>query len=190
MKREHRILRVLEITGLVMFSWLLIWALWLKMNDITMICGNYSWLSQQTLYERFTYDLIPFQLHFDYKQEILNIVANCFVFAPFGVLFNMMFKKRNIMRDLGICFLISLFFELLQLFTMIGNFATMDLITNVAGYFVGLVFYELIFKKVSVKANIYIYLFFNLIALGLTVFSVFRTAETIEPIIQIITRTY
>ena len=51
------------------------------------------------------------------------------------------------MRDLGICFLISLFFELLQLFTMIGNFATMDLITNVAGYFVGLVFYELIFKK-------------------------------------------
>lgn len=190
MNKNEKVLRLLEIIGLVMFSWLLVWALWLKMNDIYMICGNYSWLSNLTLYERFAYDLIPFQLHYDYEQEIINIIANCVVFAPFGVMFNMMFKKQNILRDVCICFLISLFFELLQLFTIIGNFATMDIITNVAGYFVGLAFYELIFKRLSVKANIYVYLTADIIALGLTVFSVVRTVETIEPIIEILTRRY
>ena len=173
----------LSVVGLVLFCWLLVWALWLKFNDNNSITLHYRWFCTMTDWERFSYDLIPFQVREDHLKQILEIVANCVVFAPFGVLFNILFEKKNILRDLAICFAISLGFELLQYFTMIGNFATTDLITNTVGYFVGYAFYELIFKKRTDKTKIIVLFIAVAFAFVLTLFSVVRTALNIEPVI-------
>ena len=184
---ELTVRRLVTLTT-VLYGWLLVWALWLKFNDNWSITLNYSWLSEMTLWERFTYDLIPFQLHFDHTMEILNILANCIVFAPLGVLLNILFEKKSILRDIAICFGASLFFELLQLFTVIGNFATTDLITNVAGYFIGLGVYHLIFKRVSAKFNVIFFSAVNLALIAVTAFSVVRTVLNFEPVLDILLR--
>ena len=55
-------------------------------------------------------------------------------------------KNKNILKLLAISFLVSLTFEIIQLFSLIGGFSFNDLITNslggVLGYFVYLVFHK------------------------------------------------
>lgn len=187
---DERTLRRTVLVTTVMFGWLLVWALWLKLNDNLSITLNYRELSEKTLLERFLFDLIPFQVRFDHFNQIIQFPLNAIVFAPFGVLFNLLFKKKSILRDVLVCFCISLGFEILQLFTMIGAFATADLIMNTLGYFIGLAVYELAFKKRSVKFNLLFFIIVNIPVLALVIFSVIRTAQNIEPIILILTRQY
>ncbi len=187
---DERTLRRTVLVTTVMYVWLLAWALWLKLNDNGTITLNYSWLSKMTLEERFLYDLIPFQVRFDHFNQIIQFPLNAIVFAPFGVLFNLLFKKKSILRDVLICFCISLGIEILQLFSIIGSFATADLIMNTLGYFIGLAVYQLIFKKLSVKFNLFFFMAVNIPVLAVVIFSVIRTAQNIEPIILILTRQY
>ena len=185
---DEKMLRRLVAIATAMYFWLLVWALWFKFNDNSSVTLNYLWLSKMTTWERFTYDLIPFQIRYDHFNQIMQIFANSVIFAPFGVLLNMLFKKENIWRDAAICFFVSLGFELLQLFTLIGSFATADLIMNTAGYFIGLLVYRFIFKKLSVKFNVMFFLITNLLAFAVVVFSVIRTVIYIDPIIAILTK--
>lgn len=178
----------LVILATIIYIWLLIWALWLKFNDNHTITLNYSWLSQMTLCERFLYDIIPFNIRFDHARQIMQLFYNTIVFIPFGVLLNLIFKKINLWRDIIICFCFSLFIELLQLFTLIGGFATHDLIMNTLGYFIGFLIYTIIFKKASIKFNIIFFIIVNIIITGVTVFSIINTIQNIEPIILILTR--
>lgn len=180
--------RRLIIYAATIYILLLVWALWLKFNDNWTITMNYSWLSKMTLWERFNYDLIPFQVRWDHFKQIMQFFFNAVAFAPFGVLLPMLFKKKSIARDLLICFLVSLGFELLQLFSIIGSFATADLIMNTLGYFIGLGVYHLIFKKMSHKQNV---IFFSLIDIAITpleIFAIIRTINNIEPVIDILLR--
>ena len=55
-----------------------------------------------------------------YKIKLIIVtVLNCFVFVHFGVLFLLLFKKMNVLRDAAICFLTVTLIELLQLLTII-----------------------------------------------------------------------
>ena len=119
------------------YTVVLFWALWLKFNDFSMAASNYRWLSKMTVKERFLYDIIPFQVRYEILKELLQFPANALVFAPLGVVLPYAFKKKNIWRDVAVCFGISLSIELVQLFTCIGSFATADLIMNTLGYFIG-----------------------------------------------------
>ncbi len=167
----------------------LFWALWLKFNDFHLVVLNYKWLSEMTLKERFLYDLIPFQIRYDFDGQFAEILANGIVFAPFGIVFQYLFKRKNIWRDLAICFGVSLCIETVQLFTIIGNFATADLIMNTLGYFVGLALYRLIFAKLSTKKMVWIYRAVNSLLLVLLVAAVATTVNNRELIIAILTRT-
>lgn len=171
------------------YTVVLFWALWLKFNDFYMVVPNYKWLSQLTVKERFLYDLIPFKVHYDFDREFVEMLANGIVFAPFGVLFHYIFQKKNIWRDVAICFGISLSIEIVQLFTIIGNFATADLIMNTLGYFVGLAFYALIFSKPSLKTRVWICRVSNVILLITLIFVIVSTVNNWHLIVAILTRT-
>ncbi len=147
-------LRRLAIVCTVQFSLFLVWALWLKFNDMYSITQNYSWLSKMNIAERFRYDLIPFIIRYDHFRQILQLFCNGLVFTPFGILLNLIFKKENIWRDLLICFTASLTIELVQLFTVIGAFATADLIMNTLGYLIGYAIYKLVFLKLEIKRRV------------------------------------
>ena len=69
-------------------------------------------------------------------------IYNILIFSPFGIYLPLLYKTNNVIRDILICFTISLILELVQLFSLIGGFSTNDLISNTLGYFIGYVIYR------------------------------------------------
>ena len=184
-----RALRRNVILFTLLFCLWLVWALWLKFNSNDGIVQGYRFLSKLTLQERFMFGLEPTNPHKASGRQLFEIVANCIVFAPFGVLFNLLAKKKNIFRDLVICLGISLFFELLQLFTAIGAFATIDLISNPIGYIFGYIAYELIFRRLPVRFNLWLFRIANIGLIVWLSYAAVQTAKSMDIIIGILTRT-
>lgn len=173
-------------TGLYIF--ILLWVLCLKFCNAQMLTQNYVNLSELTLRERFLWDIVPFYTRQNHTLQWLEFFANSLVFAPFGVLLNYMFAKRNVLRDFALCVGLSLSIEIFQLFTLLGGFATVDLIMNSLGYFVGLGIYYLIFKKRTTKTCIWVCRSFNFIFLALFVYAFVTTMQSGELILSILTK--
>ena len=171
----------------VLFILLLFWALWLKCNIPLFMRMAYSHLSEMTLYERFMFNIIPFYVWKDFFLQWTEILLNGLIFAPMGVLLNHAFAKMNIWRDLAICFCVSLAIEIVQLFTIIGNFATVDLIMNTLGYFIGFAIYRWIFEKLSLRKTIWFYRVVMIAASFLLMFAIFNTIRTRDVLIAILT---
>lgn len=186
---DERALHQNAIFAFLAYSIVLFWALWLKFNDFSMVVLNYRWLSEMTVKERFLYDLIPFRIRYDFINQFVQFPANAIAFAPLGVVLNQLFQKKNIWRDLAICVGLSLCIEVVQLFTVIGSFATADLIMNTLGYFVGFAFYRLIFVKLSIQKTVWIYRVVNLILVSTLIGAVITTVNNWDLIVAIITRT-
>ena len=190
MKYTNKTFKLLTSITLVLFLLFLLWGLWLKFNDIYMIKMNYiNLLSHLSLRERFLYDIVPFQYKFDVFNQIKETIYNSFIFIPIGIFLNILFDKKNILRDILICFGISLSIELLQLFTMIGSFSSSDLIMNTLGYFLSLPIYYLIIKKLPLKFNIILFLTSNILLSIILVYAFFNTLIHLDVIIGILTRT-
>ena len=191
--RREVVLRWLAISLTIMVGWILIWALVLKMCDEEMLVRNYYNLRNMSLIDRIKWDLIPFNYRGDeqmIKRQILVTILNCFVFVPFGVTLCYIFKKPNILRDFALCLAFSLGIEILQLFTPFGNPATEDLITNTAGYFIGLAIYYVFLKRLSTKWSVVLCWLFNFIAVAVTVYTLVTTAASTQLIYQLLTKTY
>ena len=178
-------------TAFAFFAYVVVlfWALWLKFNDFHMVVLNYQWLSKLTVWERFLYDIVPFRIRFDFWNQFVQFPANAIVFAPFGVLLPLLFKKKNMGRDLAICFGISLAIELVQLFTCIGSFATADLIMNTVGYFIGFAVYKWICSKLLLCTTVWGCRAVNAVLLIALIAVVVTTINNWEMIVAIFTRT-
>lgn len=186
---DERALRREVIYATVFYTFILFWIVCLKFGNAEMLARNYKNLSELTLEERFLWDIVPFYTRQNHTLQWLEFFANSLIFAPFGVLLNYLFKKRNIFRDAFLCFGLSLAIEVFQLYTMLGGFATADLIMNCLGYFVGLGIYYLIFKKRTQKTCIWVCRVFNFIFLVLFVYALVTTLQNGKLIVAILTRT-
>lgn len=185
---NEQTLRRLIVVSTVIYGWLLVWIIWFKMNDNESILFNYSGLKTFTTKERFLYDIIPFNFEKYDDLQRLSVLLNLFVFAPFGVLLPFLFRRKSILRDLLICFCVSLSFEVIQFFSMIGGFATDDLIMNTLGYFVGLIFYYFFFKKRSMRFNVNFFIIVNAVFSLLVIYSIIGTINSLDVIVSILTR--
>ena len=168
-------IRRLALSALVMYIWILIWALVLKLGDAQTLIRNYQNLSVLTLKERIMWDLIPFNYRgTDYwmSRQMIDTILNCLVLAPLAVAFQYLFKKRNILRDAAICLGFSLLIESIQLATILGNPATEDLITNTLGCFIGIAVYHIIFKRLSVKGSVRFLAIVNVVFAAVVIFSI------------------
>ena len=184
-------LKRLAISATVMYLWLIIWALVLKLGNESLLIGNYTNLKDMTLTERIMWDILPFNYRGEglYRTKIImDTVMNCFLFVPVGVAFGYLFAKKNILRDIAICLGFSLFIETMQLITMLGNPATEDLITNVIGGIIGLLLHRVLFVRLTDKHSVCLLLSVNLIFAVATVFSLITTVCAAELIFKIITR--
>lgn len=188
-REDEHTLRRDALISTVMFSLLLPWMLLLKFNKVYLMRRGYLGFVSLSLKQRFLLDLVPFRFTEDYVNQIIVILLNCIIFAPFGVVFNTLFKKKSIRRDLLICFLISFAIEIIQLFTMLGGFATIDLITNTLSYFIGLLVFRLVFARISVNWNVRIYRIANVIMLPLVIIAIVTTVGNFDVIWGILTRT-
>lgn len=185
---NERTLRREVIVLTSLYLWILLWIVCLKLGRAEMLRTNYINLSQLNLRERFLWDIVPFYTRQNHTVQRLEFVANSLIFAPFGVLFNYLFKKKNVVRDAFLCFLLSLAIEVFQLFTLLGGFATVDLIMNTLGYFVGLGLYYLIFKKRTVRTCVWVCRVANLVFLPLAVYALVTALQNGELILSILTK--
>lgn len=186
---DERALRREVIVAISLYVFILLWVLCFKFGSAMMIERNYINLSELDLRERFLYDIVPFRTRQNHVMQWIEFFANSLVFAPFGVLLNYLFNKRNILRDFALCLGLSLSIELFQLFTLLGGFATVDLIMNCLGYFVGLGLYYLIFKKCTVKTCVWICRVANLLFLVLSVYALVTLLQNGKLILAILART-
>lgn len=151
--RSEKLLNLLSKIVFFIYVCLIIWVVMFKCNLIDSIYKAYTFVSEQTLLERFTRFIIPFkdytedffsnQIHILIKDDILNVL----IFIPLGLYLAFFIKNKKLIKTLLITFITSLFFELFQLFSLIGSFATKDFITNLLGSFIGFIGYKLIYKK-------------------------------------------
>ena len=186
-------MRFLGITLTLMLMWLLFWALVLKLCDHDSLISNYYNLRNMTIEERIAWDLIPFNYRGTgyYKMlQIILTVLNCFVLAPLGVTLCYSFKRARVIAGAFISLLFVAFIETTQLFTTFGNFATEDFITNLFGYFLGVIVYFVFFRRLSKKATTLTLIFLTVIGAVATFYTITTAINSSELIFSLINRTY
>ena len=106
-----------------------------------------------TVQERFNFYLVPFKDYIEgpFLSQIDNIIQddilNICLFIPFGLYLAFFIKKNRFLKVFLFSFIFSSFFELFQLYSLIGSFATKDIITNTLGGCIGALLCFLIYKK-------------------------------------------
>ena len=188
MDKNNSNLKKVTSISIVLFIMCLVWALYFKFGNINFTKACAKELSYMTLKQRFLYDIIPFDFgntHEPGKHLLINIL-NLIIFIPFGVILPLRENRIKIIPQALFCFVISLCFEILQLFTLIGGFAADDLLMNTLGYFVGLVLYVCIFKKFSNKVNTCIIIIANIIMSIVIIYGILNITPIFDEYMQII----
>jgi glycopeptide antibiotics resistance protein len=188
---ERTLNKLIKISA-IMFMWIIIWSLVFKLGSEILILRNYSNLKDMTFIDRIMWDLIPFNYRGDdywKMRQFIETILNCFVFAPLGIMLCYMFKKINVWRNALICLGCSVCVELLQLFTVLGNPSTEDLITNTLGCFIGYAIYNLWLKRLSIKGSVRIFMVASTVLAVLVIFSMVTMAISFDVIVKVITKT-
>ncbi len=178
--RHSTALRVTVLITTILFWLFLVWGLYFKFGKASTIEFNHFQLHQYSTKERFLLDIIPFEIrasHLNPKMAVVEIFLNGFVMAPFGILFNFVDRRPKVWKHLLIVFGISLTFEIVQFCTLIGGFATADLIMNTLGYFIGFALYHLIFKRLPDKFNLVLFTIVNLLFVAILVYATITIIE-------------
>lgn len=189
---NEKTVRWFVIAATIMFGWIIIWALVLKLGDEDLLITTYNNLKVLTPEERIMWDIIPFNYRGTEEmiiRQVIDTVLNCFVFAPFGIMLCYLFRKKNLLRDGAICLGFSLLIELLQFATMLGNPAPEDLFTNTVGCIIGYGFYYLIFRRLSTKQNVILCVAVDLIFAVVVIYSLITTIDSADVIYGIVSRT-
>ena len=120
---------------------ILIWGIILKASNIN-ILPDFNYMIKLDLYSRFTRSpLNPFSMTYTkVEYNILNVAA----FIPYGFIISALSEKKTVLKAARLSLLLSLIFEILQIFTAIGGFATNDLMYNTLGGIVGFVIFAVL----------------------------------------------
>lgn len=151
--KKEKTLKIISIILFTLYIGLLIWIVMLKCNLINSIHLSYDYLKDMTIKERLNVFNIPFKNYFpesiDAPEYLFNSddLLNIIIFIPLGLYITYFSKKFKFIKVFILTLLISLFFELFQLFSLIGSFAVQDFITNITGGLIGYIVYKLIFIK-------------------------------------------
>ena len=191
--KEIKRLNILSIILFCIYILLLIWIVLFKCNIYLSITNGYFEFKTLTLKERFDYYLIPFidyinndstQTFIKFKDGILNV----FVFIPLGLYLSFFLKKNKFINVIIYSFLISLLFEIIQLFSLLGSFQTEDLILNLFSGLLGYIIYKIIYKEKNIKVLNILSLICIIILTPILIYGVINTINMIDVYIDVITR--
>ena len=191
--KETKRLNILSIILFCIYILLLIWIVLLKCNIYLSITNGYFEFKTLTLKERFDYYLIPFidyinndstQTFIKFKDGILNVI----VFIPLGLYLSFFIKNNKFIKVIFYTFLISLLFEIIQLFSLLGSFQTEDLILNTFSGLLGYIIYKIIYKEKNIKVLNILSLICIIILTPILIYGVINTINMIDVYINVITR--
>lgn len=192
-KKKIKRLNILSIILFCIYILLLIWIVLLKCNIYLSITNGYFEFKTLTLKERFDYYLIPFIDYFnnDFTQTFIKFkdgILNVFVFIPLGLYLSFFIKKNKFIKVIFYTFLISLLFEIIQLFSLLGSFQTEDLILNMFSGLLGYIIYKIIYKEKNIKVLNILSLICIIILTPILIYGVINTINMIDVYINVITR--
>ena len=191
--KEIKRLNILSIILFCIYILLLIWIVLFKCNIYLSITNGYFEFKTLTLKERFDYYLIPFidyinndstQTFIKFKDGILNVI----VFIPLGLYLSFFIKNNKFIKVIFYTFLISLLFEIIQLFSLLGSFQTEDLILNLFSGLLGYIIYKIIYKEKNIKVLNILSLICIIILTPILIYGVINTINMIDVYINVITR--
>ena len=191
--KEIKRVNILSIILFCIYILLLIWIVLLKCNIYLSITNGYFEFKTLTLKERFDYYLIPFidyinndstQTFIKFKDGILNVI----VFIPLGLYLSFFIKNNKFIKVIFYTFLISLLFEIIQLFSLLGSFQTEDLILNTFSGLLGYIIYKIIYKEKNIKVLNILSLICIIILTPILIYGVINTINMIDVYINVITR--
>lgn len=136
---------------LINFLIILCWIVIFKVNR-SWVPEMVDYFHRHTFSERIGKNIIPgYSIISSIKNNGFSFSSdhflNVLVFLPYGILLPFFFKKKNYFYTVLTVIASTLFFELFQLFTLIGYFDTSDFITNILGGCLGLLLYKYVFSK-------------------------------------------
>ena len=192
-KKKIKRLNILSIILFCIYILLLIWIVLFKCNIYLSITNGYFEFKTLTLKERFDYYLIPFIDYFnnDSTQTFIKFkdgILNVFVFIPLGLYLSFFIKKNKFINVIIYTFLISLLFEIIQLFSLLGSFQTEDLILNTFSGLLGYIIYKIIYKEKNIKVLNILSLICIIILTPILIYGVINTINMIDVYIDVITR--
>lgn len=94
-----------------------------------------------------SFNLNPFELYLNNKQQVIELILNTCYFIPLGCLYGMRAKKAE---AVAIALTTILGIETLQYLFYLGTFDIWDIMTNFAGCMIGYYFFGLIKKRMTV----------------------------------------
>lgn len=191
--KEIKRLNILSIILFCIYILLLIWIVLFKCNIYLSITNGYFEFKTLTLKERFDYYLIPFIDYFnnDSTQTFIKFkdgILNVFVFIPLGLYLSFFIKKNKFIKVIIYTFLISLLFEIIQLFSLLGSFQTEDLILNTFSGLLGYIIYKIIYKEKNIKVLNILSLICIIILTPILIYGVINTINMVDIYIDVITR--
>ncbi len=161
----------------ICFIILLVFIIIFKTGDELVIFDSFEGLSIISFKERLAIAFTPLFLAEDTLPEFIDFILNVLVFVPFGIFLPILTNKTAFFKFLLISFLISLTFEIYQLFTLLGFFALGDLCANTLGFVVGYVFYFIALKNMKNITRTTLFTLALLIALPFCVYAIIRTVS-------------
>ena len=124
------------------------------------------------------------QTFIKFKDGILNVI----VFIPLGLYLSFFIKNNKFIKVIFYTFLISLLFEIIQLFSLLGSFQTEDLILNTFSGLLGYIIYKIIYKEKNIKVLNILSLICIIILTPILIYGVINTINMIDVYINVITR--
>ncbi|MBQ9783985.1 MAG: VanZ family protein [Clostridia bacterium] len=178
---------------LILYLLLLIWVVVFKCNtQIKYLYSNYYKYADLNIIERglvFINPLKPYLV--TTRKEILlemlrDEILNVFAFIPLGLYISYFIKNDNFVKVAINTFIFSLLIEFFQLFSLIGMFSTMDLITNTLGGILGYLIYKLIYKESRLIILNVLSIVVIIIAIPLTIYAIINTINNIDVYLDLI----
>lgn len=196
--KSEKTLNLLSKIIFIIYIGLIIWIVMFKCNLIDSMNDAYIFLKDMSIKERILVFSTPFK---NYFMESINSpkyvfteddLLNVIIFIPMGLYLSYFIKNRKFLKSLLITFGVSLFFELFQLFTVIGSFTIQDLMTNVIGGIIGYLVYKLIFIKKESKQRTTILNVISIIGIivfvPILLYGIINTIKHFDFYIDILTR--
>ena len=196
--KSEKTLNLLSKIIFIIYIGLIVWVIMFKCNLIDSLNMTYEYLKDMNIKERFLIFSTPFKNYFlesvnspKYvftEDDLLNVI----IFIPMGLYLSYFIKNKKFLKSLLITFGVSLFFELFQLFTVIGSFTIQDLMTNVIGGIIGYLVYKLIFIKKESKHRTTILNVISIIGIivfvPILLYAIINTIKHFDFYIDILTR--
>lgn len=200
MIRNEKLLKRLSIIIFIIYILLLFWVIMFKCNLITSFTDTYLFFKDFTIMERIEFHLIPFKDYVEgpFISQINNIIQddilNLALFIPLGLYLTYFLKHQRLVKVILISFILSSFFEIFQLFSLIGSFSTKDVITNTLGGLIGYFVCKIIIKEHNSTTKIKILNIISIIVIILfipvVIYAVLNTVKYIDLYIDILKRAY